>query len=510
MDSSGRSGLSHAEPLLFERSVPGRHGHSLPRSFGDAAQAGADIPAALLRSAPPELPEVDEPSVVRHYTRLSTWNHGIDLGFYPLGSCTMKYNPRVNERVARLDGFTQLHPYAPEQHAQGALGLMHELARLLAEISGFARVTLQPAAGAHGELTGMKMVRAYHVARGRPRAKVLVPDTAHGTNPASSALAGYDVVEVPSGPDGILEPAAVAAAMDQDVAALMMTNPNTLGLFEQNIGEIARIVHDQGGLLYCDGANLNSLMGIARPGDMGVDVMQFNLHKTFATPHGGGGPGSGPVGVGAALVPFLPVPVVEKQGERYTLDFDRPQSIGRVKGFYGNFAVMVRAYAYIRELGAAGLKHSTEMAVLSANYVRAGLEGTYHLPYPRRSLHEVIFSDHDLESTGVTTMDVAKRLIDHGMHPPTVYFPLVVHGSIMIEPTESESVQTLDEFIAAMKAIAAEAHSAPDQVKGAPHRTQLGRLDEVRAARQPVLRWKASQSNPHAPEARSDQPRKTC
>ncbi len=510
MDSSGRSGLSHAEPLLFERSVPGRQGCSLPRSFGDTARAADDIPAGLRRARPAELPEVDEPSVVRHFTRLSSWNHGIDLGFYPLGSCTMKYNPRVNERLARLEGFASLHPYTPEEHAQGALALIHELGALLAEISGFARVTLQPAAGAHGELVGMKMVRAFHVSRGRPRARVLVPDTAHGTNPASSALAGYEVVEVPSGPDGILEPAAVAAVMDEDVAALMMTNPNTLGLFEQHVAEIARVVHEKGGLVYCDGANLNSVMGIARPGDMGVDVMQFNLHKTFATPHGGGGPGSGPVGVCAALEPFLPVPVVEERDGRYTLVSDRPQSIGRVKGFYGNFAVMLRAYAYIRELGAAGLRRSTELAVLNANYVRAGLEGTFHLPFPRRSLHEVVFSDHHLEATGVTTMDLAKRLIDHGFHPPTVYFPLVVHGAMMIEPTESESVQTLDEFIGAMKAIAAEAEREPDTVKGAPHRTMLGRLDEVRAARQPVLRWRPGQSSPHAPGAEAGPPRPSC
>jgi glycine dehydrogenase subunit 2 len=510
MESSGRSGLSHAEPLLFERSVPGRRGCSLPRPFGDPEAAARDIPAALLRARPAELPEVDEPTAVRHFTRLSTWNHGIDLGFYPLGSCTMKYNPRVNERLARLPGFVRLHPYTPPELAQGALALMHELARLLAEISGFARVCLQPAAGAHGELTGVKMIRAYHTALGRPRKKVLVPDTAHGTNPASSALAGYSVVEVPSGPDGILEPAAVADRLDEDVAAIMLTNPNTLGLFERHVAEIARLVHAQGGLVYSDGANLNSLMGIARPGDMGVDVMQFNLHKTFATPHGGGGPGSGPVGVCAALEPFLPVPLVEKRGERFELVEDRPQSIGRVKAFYGNFAVMLRAYAYIRELGASGLKQATEMAVLNANYVRAGLEGSYHLPYPARSLHEVVFSDKLLEDTGVTTMDVAKRLIDHGIHPPTVYFPLVVHGALMIEPTESESVQTLDEFISAMRAIAEEARRDPDAVRAAPTRTALGRLDEVRAARQPNLRWRPEQSSPHEPQARTDTPRKDC
>jgi glycine dehydrogenase subunit 2 len=336
------------------------------------------------------------------------------------------------------------------------------------------------------------MIRAYHTAAGRPRRTVLVPDTAHGTNPASSKLAGYEVVEIPSGKDGILTPEAVQKAMNDDVAAIMLTNPNTLGLFESNICEIAQVIHDGGGLVYCDGANLNSIVGLARPGDMGVDVMQFNLHKTFATPHGGGGPGAGPVGVSAALEPFLPVPLVEKHGDQFVLvenREDRPQSIGRMKGFYGNFAVLVRAYAYIRELGHAGLKHAAEMAVLNANYVRAKLEGTYYLPYPRRSMHEVVFSDKNLEQYGVTTLDVAKRLLDYGFHPPTVYFPLVVHGALMIEPTETESLETLDEFVAAMLRIADEAKTEPDTVRSAPHNTVVGRLDEVKAAREPVLRW---------------------
>jgi glycine dehydrogenase subunit 2 len=484
---SGRSGLTHAEPLLCERSVPGRMACSLPAAFGDEASAFDQLPAKLRRSKAAALPEVDEPTVVRHFTRLSTWNHGVDTGMYPLGSCTMKYNPRVNEQLTRLPGFSMLHPYAPEHMCQGALQLIWELSNCLAEISGFARVTLQPAAGAHGELTGIKMIRAYHKAKGKPRKKVLIPDTAHGTNPASSTLSGYKVVEVPSGPAGILEPSAVAAAMDDEVAALLLTNPNTLGLFESHIAEIAACVHDKGGMVYCDGANLNALMGVARPGDMGVDVMQFNLHKTFATPHGGGGPGSGPVGVNAALEPFLPTPMVEKGESGFFMDYDRPRSIGRLKSFYGNFGVMVRAYAYIREMGPDGLKLATEMAVLNANYVRAGLVDTYHLPFDTPSMHEVVFSHKHLEATGVTTMDVAKRLIDHGFHPPTVYFPLVVDGALMIEPTETESVETLDEFIATMKAISEEAQTNPEAVKAAPRLTHVGRLDEVQAARKPVL-----------------------
>jgi glycine dehydrogenase subunit 2 len=485
---SDNRGLAHHEPLVFERSQPGRTGHSLPPAFGDNATL-SDIPETLRRKTPAELPEVDEPTAIRHFTRLSTWNHGLDTGFYPLGSCTMKYNPRINEALARLPGFSLLHPYAPEAMAQGALRLMWELGEALKEISGLVGLTLQPAAGAHGELTGIKMVHAYHRARGKPRRKVLVPDTAHGTNPASSKLSGYDVIELPSGPEGILEPAAVTQAMDDQVACLMMTNPNTLGLFESHIGAIAEIVHQQGGLLYCDGANLNSMVGVARPGDMGVDVMQFNLHKTFSTPHGGGGPGAGPVGVSAALEPFLPVPLVERRGDQFTLVSDRPQSIGPIKEFYGNFSILVRAYSYIREMGAAGLRRATEMAVLNANYLRAKLEGTYQLPFPRRSLHEVVFSDKTLEAAGVTTLDVAKRLLDYGVHPPTVYFPLVVHGAIMIEPTETETPETLDEFIGALKEIAAEALSDPEKVKTAPHNTIVGRLDEVRAARTPILRW---------------------
>ncbi len=486
--NAGARGLVRPEPLLFERSVSGRRGYSLPDGFGDTAAAGDDIPRGLRRGEPPRLPEVDEPAVVRHFTRLSTWNHGIDLGFYPLGSCTMKYNPRVNERLARLPGFTRLHPYLPEEFCQGALELMYQLERLLCEITGLARFTLQPAAGAHGELTGVKMIRACLRRRGDARRKVLIPDTAHGTNPASSKLAGYDVVEIRSGPDGILTPQAVAQVLDEQTAAIMITNPNTLGLFETHIAEIAEMVHRAGGLVYCDGANLNSLLGVARPGDMGIDVLQVNLHKTFSTPHGGGGPGSGPVGVVAELEPFLPVPVVEKSGEGFRLDDDRPESIGRMKAFYGNFAVMVRAYAYLREMGAAGLRRATELAVLNANYLRVRLRRVLEVAYPGPCLHEVVFGEKTLQELDITTLDLAKRLLDYGFHPPTIYFPLVVHGALMVEPTETESPETLDEFAETVERILDEARRDPELVRTAPQRTPIGRLDEVAAARKPVLR----------------------
>ncbi len=482
MNRVGTRGLVLNEKLLFEHSDKGRKGYSL--SALDVPEA--QLPAGMARDDIPGFPELSEMDVVRHFTRLSTWNYGVDSGCYPLGSCTMKYNPKVNEVACRLPGFAHLHPHAPAELGQGALALMHQLQEDLAEISGFPAVTLQPGAGAHGELAGMLVIRAWHEARGQKRHKVLIPDTAHGTNPATAALCGYDVVPVTS--EGVLSAAAVAELMNDDVAALMVTNPNTLGLFETEIGEICRIVHERGGLVYCDGANLNALMGIARPGDMGIDVMHFNLHKTFATPHGGGGPGAGPVGVSAELAPFLPLPVVVRHGEAFRLDFDRPQSIGAMKGFYGHFGVLVRAWAYIRSLGPAGLRRATEMAVLNANYIRARLEGAFHLPYPTRSLHEVVFSDRDLGG-GCKTLDLAKRLIDYGFHPPTVYFPLVVSGAIMIEPTESESQESLDEFCEAMLAIAREAGENPELLKEAPRVTRLGRLDETTAARKPRLRW---------------------
>jgi glycine dehydrogenase subunit 2 len=482
-------GLVHEEPLSFEHGSKGRCGVSLPAHGPDAA---SDLPPALLRGGIAGLPELSELEVVRHFTRLSTWNHGIDTGFYPLGSCTMKYNPKSSEALARLPGFASLHPLAPAEHAQGALELMYALERALSEIAGMDTTTLNPAAGAHGELCGLMVIRAFHAAHGNPRKKVLIPDTAHGTNPASAALNGYGCVTLASGPDGRLHPDTVAAAMDEDVAAIMITNPNTLGVFETDIAEIARIVHAKGGLVYGDGANMNALLGNARPGDMGFDVIQYNLHKTFATPHGGGGPGSGPVAVKALLAPFLPLPVVVKEGQSYRLvteTAERPQSIGRIHGFHGNFGMMVRAWAYLRELGPEGLKATSDLAVLNANYVRAALRGTFNLPYETDSLHEVVFDDTAQKETGVITMDVAKRLIDHGFHPPTIYFPLVVHGAIMIEPTETESKETIDAFIGAMKAIAEEAKVDPEGLKASPVKPFRARLDETRAARKPVLRW---------------------
>ena len=486
----GTRGLVFNEPLIFDQGSPGRVGYSLPPCDVPAKKAEALIPPHLLRGPIAGLPEVSEVEVVRHYTRMSQWNYGIDLGFYPLGSCTMKYNPRVNEDVARLPGFSKAHPYLPDDLAQGALELLWELERDLAEISGLDRVTLHPSAGAHGELTGVMMIRAYHEAQGNPRQKILIPESAHGTNPASSALCGYQVVPIKSGPRGVVEPQAVAAAMDEQVAALMITNPNTLGLFEEHIAEIARIVHAQGGQVYGDGANLNAIMGITRPGDWGVDVLQFNLHKTFSQPHGGGGPGAGPVGVRKHLAPFLPVPTVEKTGDAFSLDVARPQSIGKVRAFAASFGVMVRSYAYIRSLGPDGLQRAAETAVLNANYLMHQLKGTYHLPYDRVCKHECVFSDAIQVQSDVKTLDIAKRLMDYGFHPPTIYFPLIVAGALMIEPTETESKETLDQFIAAMKEIAREAKDAPDVVRPAPHKPLLSRLDETRAARQPVLRWK--------------------
>ncbi len=484
-------GLAFEEPLLFERGSAGRIGVSLPPAGKDFDPA-QELPAGLLRGEIEGMPELGELEVVRHFTRLSSWNWGIDTGFYPLGSCTMKYNPKSSEALARLPGFAAAHPLLPAEMAQGALELMWRLERALSEIAGFAATTLSPAAGAHGELTGLMVIRAWHVAHGNPRRKVLIPDTAHGTNPASSTLNGYESVPLASGPDGRLHPETVRAAMDEDVAAIMITNPNTLGIFESHIAEIAEIVHARGGLVYGDGANLNALLGIARPGDLGFDVMQFNLHKTFATPHGGGGPGSGPVGVKEALVPFLPLPVVVREGERYRLAADpkeRPQTIGKLREFWGNMGMFVRAWALIRELGPEGLRRTAELAVLNANYVRARLREAYNLPYETDSLHEVVFDDKAQKATGVTTMDVAKRLIDHGFHPPTVYFPLVVHGALMIEPTETESKETLDRFVEGMKAIAEEAKRDPEAVKAAPTKPVRQRLDETRAARKPVLRW---------------------
>jgi glycine dehydrogenase subunit 2 len=478
------------EPLIFERGAPGRCGAVVDDGFADAPAPADVLPRALLRDDDlAGLPEASELDVVRHFTRLSQWNLCAASTLYPLGSCTMKYNPLMNEAVARLAGFADLHPLVPDAWAQGALELMARLADFLREVSGLPGLTLQPAAGAHGELTGMKMIRAYHVAHGDPRRRVLIPASAHGTNPASAALCGYSVTEVPANRAGMLDVATVRGLLDRDVAALMLTNPNTLGVFEREIRAIADAVHEAGALLYCDGANMNALLGIAKPGDMGADVLQFNLHKTFSTPHGGGGPGAGPVAVSARLEEYLPIPrlVRDARGWRWSEDF--PRAIGRVRSFHGNVGMLVRAYCYMRALGGDGLANATAMAVLNANYLRARLGATYPLAYETPSLHECVFSDRDLADTGVHTLDVAKRLLDHGFFAPTIYFPLVVAGAIMIEPTETESKQTLDEFVTALEAIAAEARAEPESVKAAPHATFVGRLDETRAARRPVLRW---------------------
>ncbi|MBI2068292.1 MAG: aminomethyl-transferring glycine dehydrogenase subunit GcvPB [Deltaproteobacteria bacterium] len=476
--------MTPTEPLIFERSRDGREGHSLPkRNRFDSP------PSSLLRQKPARLPEVSEPDVVRHFSRLSQLNFSIDTHFYPLGSCTMKHNPRINEEVARYAGFAHAHPYQPDETIQGALQLMYELEQMLAEISGMDAVTLQPAAGAHGELTGILTIRACHKTRGNPRTTILIPDSAHGTNPASCAMGSYKVVPLKTDREGRLRPEVVKEHMNDDVAALMLTNPSTLGLFESDIRELCEIVHTKGGLVYGDGANMNAILGKCRPGDLGVDLIQYNLHKTFTTPHGGGGPGSGPVAVKKNLEPFLPIPRITQKEEQYVLDYNRPRSIGRVRAFFGNFSMLVRAYTYIREMGPEGLKQVAELAVLNANYLRASLESYYHLPFSERSLHEVVFTDKKQKETGVSTMDIAKRLLDYGFHPPTIYFPLIVIGALMIEPTETESKETLDQFCDAMIAIAREAQENPSLLLKAPHTTPWRRLDEAKAVRQLKLRF---------------------
>jgi glycine dehydrogenase subunit 2 len=472
--------------LLFESGSTGRSAALWPAEPGRVEDA---IPAALLRRDIAGFPELGELEVLRHFTRLSQRNFAIESQFYPLGSCTMKYNPKINEVVARFPGFAQIHPLAPPDLLQGALALLYELERALAEISGMELVTLQPSAGAQGELTGLMLIRACLADRGDPRKNIIVPDTAHGTNPASSTLCGYDVVQIYSNERGVIDAAAVAQLMDDSVAALMITNPNTLGLFETNIEAIAEVVHAKGGMVYLDGANLNALMGIAKPGHMGVDVLHMNLHKTFSTPHGGGGPGAGPVAVKRALSDYLPLPRVTRRGERFELEGNGPKSVGRVRSFFGNFGILVRAYAYILSLGGDGLEEASRMALLNANYVRKKLEKSYHLAYNEPCMHECIFTDRVQQRSGVTTLDIAKRLLDYGHHPPTIYFPLVVSGALMIEPTETETPETLDSFIDAMLAIAQEAKDDPELVKNAPYSTPVRRLDEARAARKPVLRW---------------------
>lgn len=476
--------------LIFEMSKPGRVGYSLPALDVPETDLAAALPNHLIREMPANLPEVSELQVVRHYTELSRRNHGVDNGFYPLGSCTMKYNPKINEDVARYSGFSAIHPYQPEETVQGALELLYNLQNDLAEITGMDAVTLQPAAGAAGEWTGLMMIRAYHESRGEKRTKVIVPNSAHGTNPASATIAGMETVTIPSNERGLVEIEALRQAVGPDTAALMLTNPNTLGLFEEDIVEMAKIVHEAGGLLYYDGANANAILGIARPGDMGFDVVHLNLHKTFTGPHGGGGPGAGPVGVKDILVPFLPKPIVAKREDgTFYLDYDRPQSIGRVKGFNGNFGILVRAYAYIRTMGAEGLLKVSQNAVLNANYMMRRLASAYELPYDRVCKHEFVLSGVRQKKLGVRTLDIAKRLLDFGYHPPTIYFPLIVEECLMIEPTETETKETLDEFIDVMLQIARECEETPEIVQEAPHTTVVKRLDEATAARKPILRW---------------------
>ena len=528
------------EALMFEKSSPGKRAYKLPPLDVPAVDA-AKLLGAAHRATPGLLPELSEIELIRHFTRLSTWNYAIDLGMYPLGSCTMKYNPRVNEFVARIEGLAEAHPYRPESLAQGILEIFDLLQRCLLDITGMDAITLQPAAGAHGEFTGILLTRAWHESRGNPRHKILIPDSAHGTNPATAAIVGYSVENLKSNADGGIDLEALARQVTDDTAALMLTNPSTLGVFENQIHKIADILHAKGALLYMDGANMNALVGKVRPGDFGVDVMHLNLHKTFSTPHGGGGPGSGPVACKAFLEPFLPIPILvrgsgsdscadangwESQGGDPGPDgcpplfrapmlkpdgepigdtdplplhpfggplhweYNRPQSVGRVRAFYGNTGMFIRALAYILANGPDGLRQTTEDAVLNANYIRNKLEDLYDLPYHTPSMHEVVFSDKRQVAHGVKTGDIAKRLIDYGFHPYTVSFPLIVHGALMIEPTESESREELDLFIEAMRSIAREVEENPELVKSAPHSTRVSRLDEVQAARKPILRWR--------------------
>jgi len=473
---------SQNESLLFETSSPGKAGYQLPALDVPAVDPADALGAPHVRPEIPDFPEVSEVDVIRHFTRLSTWNYAIDLGLYPLGSCTMKYNPRVNEAVARTEGLMWIHPYQPDELSQGAFAIFAELERVLAEITGMDAVTLQPAAGAHGELTGILLVRAFLEAQGNARKKVIVPDSAHGTNPASVRMAGYEVVNVASNDRGMLDAEALARMVDEDVAAIMITNPNTLGVFEEHITQVARILHSKGALVYMDGANMNALAGISRPGDYGVDLMHLNLHKTFSTPHGGGGPGSGPVAVKKPLEPFLPLPRLQQAASGWSWNYDRPQSIGRVRAFYGNFGVLVRALAYIIAHGGDGLRRATLDALLNANYLRKLLESHYEIAYNAPSMHECVFR-HD--ATGA----IAKRLIDYGFHPYTVSFPLIVHGAMMIEPTETESKQELDLFADALISIAQEERENPDLLLRAPHSTRTNKVDEVGAARKPILKW---------------------
>lgn len=482
--------MRNYDKLIFELSSSQRQAYRLPACDVNEENLENVIPKHLRRESELVLPQVSEPEVVRHFTRLSMKNYGLDGGFYPLGSCTMKYNPKINEDVAAMTGFSDLHPYQPESTVQGALQLMYELDGMLSEITGMAKFSLQPAAGAHGELAGLMIFKAYHESRGdMKRKKIIVPDSSHGTNPASATESGFEVIVIKSAADGTVDLEALKAVLSDEVAGLMLTNPNTLGLFESNIQEIARLVHQAGGLLYYDGANMNAIMGITRPGDMGFDVIHLNLHKTFSTPHGGGGPGAGPVGVAQRLIDFLPQPMVEKQNDTYFLKTDNPLSIGKVRSFYGSFGILVRAYCYIKSMGAEGLKEASQVAVLNANYLKEKLKAHYELPFDRICMHEFVLAGLGKNAPEAATLDVAKRLLDLGYHPPTIYFPLIVENALMIEPTETESVETLNSFAETMIQIAEEAKSKPELLKASPTTTVVRRLDEVKAARTPVLKW---------------------
>jgi glycine dehydrogenase subunit 2 len=477
------------EPTIFERSSPGRTAISWPPSDVPERPPADYLRAENLRADLP-LPEVSEVDLIRHFTHLSSMNYGVDSGFYPLGSCTMKYNPKVNEELASLAGLSELHPYQDEALCQGILRILYDMQVFLTEIGGMDAVTLQPAAGAQGEFTALMLVKRHHerVGEGHRRI-VIVPDSSHGTNPATAARCGYEIVKIPSGPDGRVDLPTLTAALSRDVAAVMLTNPNTLGLFEGEAQRISQVVHEAGALLYCDGANMNAIMGIHRPGDAGFDAMHFNLHKTFSAPHGGGGPGSGPVAVKEFLAPYLPIPVVGFRHGKYFLDCDRPDSIGMVHSFYGNTGVIVKAYAYILTLGAAGLKEVSENAVLNANYLLSRIKAEYDVPYGDRCMHEFVASAAKQKALGIRALDVAKRLMDYGFHPPTIYFPLIVPEALMVEPTETESIETLDAFADALLAIVKEAESDPEIIKSAPHVTPVSRLDEAEAARKLELRW---------------------
>jgi glycine dehydrogenase subunit 2 len=483
--------MRKSKALLFEMSRPGRRGYSLPSCDVPEKPLDQLLPKKMQRSEPLDLPELSEPEIVRHYTELSTRNFGVDTGFYPLGSCTMKYNPKVNEEAAVLPGFAYMHPCQPEETAQGALELLYNMEQDLKELTAMDRFTLQPAAGAHGELTGLMVIQAYHRDRGdHKRKKVLIPLSAHGTNPATVSMAGYEVVQIPSDDRGLIDLQALQAAVDDTTAALMLTNPSTLGLFEEEIIAMAKAVHEAGGLLYYDGANMNAIMGYTRPGDMGFDVVHLNIHKTLATPHGGGGPGGGPVGVKERLIPYLPVPLVDKSGDKFSFNYELPKSIGKVHSFYGNFGVAIKAYTYLRMMGAEGLKQASTDAVLNANYLMNLLKKTYYLPYDRVCKHEFVLSARPEKKKGAGAGDIAKALLDRGFHPPTVYFPLIVEEALMIEPTETEAKETLDAFAKTMETIAKDIDEDAEKVAHGPYNTVVGRLDEVRAARSPVLRWK--------------------